>query len=53
MLVDLETAKVELDLANQRAEEAATDASELRLALAASELATATLESRLQSSHTK
>lgn len=53
MLVDLETAKVELDLANQRAGEAQQQASGLRVQLSASEQKTLALEAQLHSTQAK
>jgi predicted nucleic acid-binding Zn-ribbon protein len=53
MLVDLETAKVELDLANERASEAQQQAGSLRVQLAASEQRCQTLEAQLQSTQKK
>jgi hypothetical protein len=53
MLVDLETAKVELDLANERAAEAQQQASGLRVALAASEQKCAVLEGQLNTTQAK
>lgn len=53
MLVDLETAKVELDLANERASEAQQQAGNLRVQLSASELRCQALENQLHSTQNK
>jgi hypothetical protein len=53
MLVDLETAKVELDLSNQRANEAQQQVSSLRVQLSASEQRCGALEAQLHSSQNK
>jgi hypothetical protein len=53
MLVDLETAKVELDLANERASESEQHASTLRVQLAASEQRCAALENQLHTTQAK
>lgn len=50
MLVDLETAKIELDLARGRADEAGHAADTLRVQLAAEQQRSAALESQLQRS---
>lgn len=50
MLVDLETAKIELDLARGRADEAGHAADTLRVQLAAEQQHSAALESQLQRS---
>lgn len=53
MLVDLETAKVELDLANERANEAQQQAGSLKVQLAASEQRCQVLEAQLQTTQKK
>jgi hypothetical protein len=53
MLVDLETAKIELELARGRADEAEHAANSLRVQLAASQQHNAALEAQLQSSQAK
>jgi hypothetical protein len=53
MLVDLDTAKVELDLSNQRANEAQQQVSSLRVQLSASEQKCGALEAQLHSSQNK
>lgn len=53
MLVDLETAKVELDLANERASEAQQQAGSLRVQLATSEQRCQGLEAQLQTTQKK
>jgi hypothetical protein len=53
MLVDLETAKIELELARGRADEAEHAANALRVQLAAAQQRNVALEGQLQSSQAK
>lgn len=53
MLIDLETAKVELDLANERASEAEQQVSTLRVQLAASEQRCVAVENQLHNTQKK
>lgn len=53
MLVDLETAKIELELAKGRADEADHKANALRVQLAAAEQRNTALEVQLQSAQAK
>lgn len=53
MLVDLETAKIELDLANNRADEAELVTNALKVQLAAAQQRGSALEGQLQHMHAK